>query len=868
MFKKYIYLIIIILPAVCFSQLLPNGSFEKTNSTGRLANYVYKDTLYQHIDTTEAYIGKQSAKFNYTKKGIKTLYFYGNREVDGKTLNYIPVVEGQEYELSFYFKTSKDFKSGLNRGLYGQFSFKDRKGKTVGFDENEPQTSIITDEGRWKKVTLSTKITHNVSQIAAGIFYRGNGTAWVDDFSLTLITKNASTFITSSFEVDSISIIHKAKNRFQKNNLTPSFSTIEIDPKYTYLGSGALTYKGTSKHDIAYYFNNETGASDQKKMISVHPNDTYTVSGYSRVSKRFKGKGSRISVLFYDAKGTLISTKNSRYANKTKWSRVRINAIIVPENATHMTYRVDFQGKGRFWFDNISIKKENLITNSGFETDVVQPNNKPDFWRPRLGDAYTISTTERDSSIVFPYGKTSAKFMNTSGIQNTAYYYGPYTADGSASNRIPVIPKETYELSAQIKTQEINGKGVRIALLFYDGEGNTSKSSSNWSKDTIWSKKTIITTVPDGYNYMEYIIEYSGNSGEAWFDSMHLKKNNSEWYHPEVSIDSFASLQYAVTSRKSLQSLQSRFETFHKIMEKNYSNGQDTLPPGTWKNPYGCPWVRLSANAVIGYLNANEVIPNKVYVERAEAALDFLLRDQEENGSFGLHRLSDCNTATFDQGSVMYEGSIAAVALLTGYRLQNKHAEKYLESAKKLCDYLVKNISPSVNANFNGFAIWALAEYNAVAPKYNEEYLKKSLDYFERIHAFQLENGMWDDAHNQLIHYHGIITRGLVNLYRIMPDDHPKKEVVRHSMYKAINHIIKRQRLGGKYSRSLGNEKLNEDNFPMESILMAYKYLGYSELQDVLNDLTIGSVNMSPKTSQGHRFASLGVLINTYYNKD
>lgn len=73
--KLLIFLIVGFTSTISFSQLLPNGDFEIINDKGRLANYVYKDSLYQHIDTTHVYSGRQSAKFNYTKEGIKTLYF-------------------------------------------------------------------------------------------------------------------------------------------------------------------------------------------------------------------------------------------------------------------------------------------------------------------------------------------------------------------------------------------------------------------------------------------------------------------------------------------------------------------------------------------------------------------------------------------------------------------------------------------------------------------------------------------------------------------------------------------------------------------------------------------------------------------------
>ncbi len=850
--KKSYTLIFIIFPILCYGQLIPNGGVEKLNDSSRLSHYIYKDKNYQSIDTLVKRSGKQSAKFNYTGDGIKTLYFYGNRARNGIDLEYIPVKEGQKYELSFYFKTSSNFKPGVNRGVYGQFSFKDKNDVTIGFDENEPTFSSIENYDTWRKVTFSTTITSNISKIAAGIFYRGKGPAWIDDISLKLVS--SSIVNTTSFETDSIIKIDPQKKLVTSKELLH----IEKSQSLSYKGLRSLAFKNSSKDKLVYY--TDTNNSYDTEIITVSPNDLYTISGFYRVDDNFKGKGIRLSILLYNKEKEIIHIQNSLYGNQKKWSKIAIDSIRIPANVDGISYRIEANGEGKSWFDNLNFKQKNLIKNSGFEA-TTEDKNVPDFWYPRMGKAYTISGVEMNPSLVFSTGKKSATFKNNTGIQNIAYYSGPYNASEKTINHIPVNPGETYQLSAHLKTENIIGKGVRISLLFFNGEDTVLRSNSHWFCHTNWTKETIKVTVPEGYNSMEYRIEYSGSSGKAWFDDLQLSNTYSQWYHADVSIDSFEKGYGQQVGKRPIQNLSAQFSNFHIKMEKIYNKETS----GTWKNPYGCPWVRLSANASIGYLNANEAIPNKMYVKRAKDALQFLLKDQQENGSFGLHRLSNCKDATYDHGSVMYEGSIATVALLTGYRLLPNHPKKYIESAESMCDYMVQNIPPSTNANFNGFAIWALAEYNAIAPQEKEEYLKKALDYFERLHEFQLDNGMWSDAHNQLIHYHGIITRGIVNLYRVMPDNHPKKEAVRHAMYKAINHIIKSQRSKGKLIRFPGKEDQTEDNFPLEAVLNAYTYLDISDLEDTLNKLALGAENMSINSSQGHRFAALGLLLNEYY---
>jgi len=64
------------------------------------------------------------------------------------------------------------------------------------------------------------------------------------------------------------------------------------------------------------------------------------------------------------------------------------------------------------------------------------------------------------------------------------------------------------------------------------------------------------------------------------------------------------------------------------------------------------------------------------------------------------------------------------------------------------------------------------------------------------IFTGQLENGGWA-GHNSWIVYQGIILRGIVELYRVLPTDHPfRKELYPH-IIAAMNHIIVQQTESG-----------------------------------------------------------------------
>ena len=322
--------------------------------------------------------------------------------------------------------------------------------------------------------------------------------------------------------------------------------------------------------------------------------------------------------------------------------------------------------------------------------------------------------------------------------------------------------------------------------------------------------------------------------------------------------------------------------------------------------------MRLSANAAIGYINASRAESNSkerdIYLMRSREALNFLLEDQKNDGSFAWHRLAgdacsqklkeleNCKSSPYTKGSVnyigsaMYEGSIASVALLTGYtnrtilNVNSEMALDYLKAAKNFCDYLL-DVPINRNANFNAFALWSLSEYMIVTQEYDKYYFK-ALEFYESMAILQRESGFWYDAHNQKLNYHGILSRGLVNFYRVLQmrqealdGDHiiPKMLAVKSSMFRAINHTIRSQREGKKVGNGYLMDSPESDvisqveTLPMDALLYAYTYLNYNQLVGSLNEYTTTALNAEYKKGlalnirQGHRFASLGLLWHLYY---
>ena len=125
------------------------------------------------------------------------------------------------------------------------------------------------------------------------------------------------------------------------------------------------------------------------------------------------------------------------------------------------------------------------------------------------------------------------------------------------------------------------------------------------------------------------------------------------------------------------------------------------------------------------------------------------------------------------------------------------------------------------------------------------------------------------DPHNQLVAYHGIITRALADLYDVMPSSATNRSVIGHALYRALNHLRQRMNVYGAFQYQLEDPTNYEYTGPcMTAILFAHTALG-GTTQGALNTITNAAINM-PLTSggyetiNGHNFAALGMLFDQY----
>ena len=206
---------------------------------------------------------------------------------------------------------------------------------------------------------------------------------------------------------------------------------------------------------------------------------------------------------------------------------------------------------------------------------------------------------------------------------------------------------------------------------------------------------------------------------------------------------------------------------------------------GSWDPQPFCadPWVGTrveeAALRVPGYLGAYDVTGESLYVERAEAAAEHLMRRVFADGHIQLrgHLIPD----------LPY--SFVGCALLSVWERDPPARKDMFEKAAQIGDRLLEYpISGSVNHACA--PVWLLsALYRHTG---QERYLAATLKRVRRTAlAFQLPDGVWS-GHESWTWYHGITLRALVNAYvatPYFPKWYPIKDRMASAIYRAINHF-------------------------------------------------------------------------------
>lgn len=521
-----------------------------------------------------------------------------------------------------------------------------------------------------------------------------------------------------------------------------------------------------------------------------------------------------------------------------------------------------------------------IIPNGNFITEAA--SNLPANFRAR---ATTKNYHSYDSNVGFS-DKGSGLFDTAGKELATGYFYGFYDEQGVNPSFMAVRSGDQFTLSIRFKMDAdfYNSKGSAVylqALFYKDATSKVrptaqidSKRASvfNPTQPETWSLLTYDFEVPKDVSHLGVAVYFKGN-GKVWVDDFTLVAKATASIQSEISQTDGTSLKFASLTRvvKIKADQQPRLASAVRRYEDQNKAQGTPLKDSVWtlREPDCHPQIRLTANIASAVLNNSKLYPDgSVTLKKAYNALDWLIRVQQDNGSFYWYPNDNCKVPVKDEGALMYEGSIAMMALRDGYLRTNEPQKKqrYLKAARDYCEFLLTT-EPQANTNFNGFALWALSSFVNTANNTYElrPYLNKMWDFYEHIEKQQTARGNWPDFHNRHVYYHAIITRGLASLYKLQA----QKEVfgaehtpgIKNATYKAVNYLL--SQIKGSDGSLIKHPELSQEAvkspFPLEVVLLALEFPELTaEEQKHLEQLSTLLNNFRLMSSQGHEVAALG----------
>jgi rhamnogalacturonyl hydrolase YesR len=275
------------------------------------------------------------------------------------------------------------------------------------------------------------------------------------------------------------------------------------------------------------------------------------------------------------------------------------------------------------------------------------------------------------------------------------------------------------------------------------------------------------------------------------------------------------------------------FARLHEACEKRY-NGNGSWGRGTldWggdlfakqKNRESfCdhPLVRDAGWAVSGYLDAHRHRRNETYLDRARAGLEWLLTEQEPDGSFRLYtRKQEGQT---NHRGCMFPTGIAASALAKGHEYLGE--QRYLEASQRAAEW-EKARPVTRNVNFNAFSIWHLAEHFRLTGR--DDFLEAAIEKTKSgMLCYQGANGGWP-GHNAWIWYHGYNLKAYAALLRALPATHPFRPTLTRAARAAVRYLVHLQQPTGALSP---NAEITQPSSAITDALQAAALL-YEGLHD------------------------------------
>ncbi len=193
------------------------------------------------------------------------------------------------------------------------------------------------------------------------------------------------------------------------------------------------------------------------------------------------------------------------------------------------------------------------------------------------------------------------------------------------------------------------------------------------------------------------------------------------------------------------------------------------------------PIPRDTAHCVLGYLDMYNHDPQEIYLKRARAGLDWLVKEQEPDGCYRLWTRK--KEGQVPHHGCLFETGIAAAALVKGYEYFKD--ERYLEASARAARWEL-DWPVDRNVNFNAFVIWHLAEHYRLT---RDDALLERTIYKTRQAMItpQQVTGGWS-GHNSWIWYHGINVRAFAALYGVLPAGHPFRAELDQALHASLSY--------------------------------------------------------------------------------
>jgi hypothetical protein len=270
---------------------------------------------------------------------------------------------------------------------------------------------------------------------------------------------------------------------------------------------------------------------------------------------------------------------------------------------------------------------------------------------------------------------------------------------------------------------------------------------------------------------------------------------------PEVAYRFWAPLERKTPDMAALWRLWGETET-HTMKEIVW----DALPDG---NPARLPnGMRLAGRPVIAFARVSGLRPEERdrYLELVKKGADWLLDRQRPDGLFpfpdirGRHKLftplaervlERNPNAIVDgwivddagEGHLKYDNAIAGVALAEAHAVTGD--PRYLAGARRACEWALTQPLCD-NWNYNAFSVWLLARVARETgdPALLEGSVTRCL---AGVMPGQMADGRWLDPHNARMVYHGILVRGILEVWLALPDEDPRKQSIRDSVVRALD---------------------------------------------------------------------------------